>query len=369
MLLYLNGAQNTNVAPNENYSRELLELFTIGKGNAVGNGDYTNYTEEDVVVMAKILTGWRVPELQDADPLSSFFSNDKHTSGEKTLSHRFQNSVISENGEDEYKDLIDVIFTQEECSKFITRKLYRWFVGSEITPDIETNIILPLAQQIYNDNYDISPALKTLFSSDHFFENVNCLIKSPIDLIFSATKSLLVTPPNSSTTEKYRYALTLNTICIELEQSIFHHPNVAGWKAYYQNPLFDKTWVNNLLLPKRLNFCNLFLEGGSFIVDSQNYNIQSIIPVLDIAASINNAIDPDVLIVELANRLYNNSINQNQINNLKDVLIPGLPDFEWTSEYGNFLNNPSDNNLKASIENKLRKLLAVMMQMSEFQIM
>ena len=143
MLIYLSGSQNSNTAPNENYSRELLELFSIGKGAAVGNGDYTNYTEDDVVQMAKALTGWKVKGLNNPDTLTSFFSNNKHTTGDKNLSHRFNNAIISENGENEYKDLIDKIFEQEECSKFIMRKLYRWFVNAEISEDIETHIIEP----------------------------------------------------------------------------------------------------------------------------------------------------------------------------------------------------------------------------------
>ncbi len=73
MLRFLSGNQNTDTAPNENYSRELLELFTIGKGNAVGNGDYTNYTEDDVVQIAKVLTGWRIRGLTNEDPLNAYF--------------------------------------------------------------------------------------------------------------------------------------------------------------------------------------------------------------------------------------------------------------------------------------------------------
>lgn len=369
MLLYLNGNLNTNVAPNENYSRELLELFTIGKGNALGNGDYTNYTELDVVEMAKIFTGWRVPSIQSNNALSSFFLDDKHTSGDKQISHRFQDKIIQENGENEYKDLIDVIFNQKECSKFIARKLYRWFVSSNINSDIEANIITPLSEQIFNEGYNISGALKTLLSSDHFFENINCLIKSPIDLIFSVTKSLNAKPSNISTEKKYNYALDINNICKELEQSVFHHPNVAGWKAYYQTPLFDKTWVNNLLLPKRLNFCKTLINGGYFTFDSVDYYTDPFVPVIEYASTIENASDPNALITELSQRLFNQHINQNQIDNLKDILIPGLPDFEWTVEYNDFLNDPTNDGLKNSIQNRLRNLLSNMVQMSEFQIM
>jgi uncharacterized protein (DUF1800 family) len=369
MLLYLSGSQNSNTAPNENYSRELLELFSIGKGDAVENGDYTNYTEDDVVQMAKALTGWRVRGLNNPDTLTAFFSNNKHTSGDKNLSHRFNNAVISENGENEYKDLIDKIFEQEECSKFITRQLYIWFVNVEISEEIETHIIEPLAEIIRDHNYEIEPALKILLSSEHFFENTFCMIKSPIDLMLSATKSLLLSAPTTSILEEYEFALILHLAASDVGQSIFHHPDVAGWKAYYQKPLYYKTWVNNYLLPKRLQYCKVLVTGGVLLIDEREYTVPPLVPVLLIASSIKNADDPVVLIRSLANQLFNYEISQNQIDSLKDILIPGLPDFEWTIEYSDYLGDPSDTPLRISIENKLRSLIGTMVQMSEFQIM
>ena len=92
-------------------------------------------------------------------------------------------------------------------------------------------------------------------------------------------------------------------------------------------------------------------------------------PVLLLAENITNAENPIVLITSLANQLFNYEISQNQIDSLKDILIPGLPDFEWTVEYSEFIANPSDTALKNSIENKLRSLIGTMVQMSEFQIM
>lgn len=369
MLIYLSGSQNSNTAPNENYSRELLELFSIGKGAAVGNGDYTNYTEDDVVQMAKALTGWKVKGLNNPDTLTSFFSNNKHTTGDKNLSHKFNNAIISENGENEYKDLIDKIFEQEECSKFIMRKLYRWFVNAEISEDIETHIIEPLAENIRNNNYEIEPALKILLASEHFFENTFCMIKSPIDLILSATKSLLLSAPTSSINEEYEFALILYLATSDIGQSIFHHPDVAGWKAYYQKPLYYKTWVNNYLLPKRLEYCKVLVTGGILLIDEKSYIVTPLVPVLLIVSSITTAEDPIILIRSLTNQLFNYEISQNQIDSLKDILIPGLPDFEWTIEYLGYLEDPSDNDLRTSIENKLRNLIGTMVQMSEFQIM
>ena len=369
MLLYLSGAQNKDSAPNENYSRELLELFTIGKGAAVGIGDYTNYTEDDVVQMAKVLTGWKVRGLNNVDALTPFFSNFNHTKGDKTLSHRFNNAIISENGEDEYKDLIDKIFEQDECSRFIMRQLYIWFVNSEITDDIETNIIEPLATIIRDNDYEIAPALKLLFASEHFFESTFCMIKSPIDLMFSVTQSLLVDLPNSTIKEKYDYALLLYLAATDLNQSIFHHPDVAGWKAYYQEPLFYKSWINSYLLPKRLDFCRILVTGGDLVIDSRKYNIPPLVPVLKIASEIPNATDPNILINSLAEEMFNYAITAEQVSALKEILIPGLPDFEWTVEYSDYLADPTNTALAFSVDKKLRDVIAVMVQMSEFQIM
>jgi len=369
MLIYLSGAENTNVAPNENYSRELLELFTIGKGPLVAPGDYTNYTEQDVVEMSKVLTGWQVPQLSASNPLTAQFSASRHTTGTKQLSHRFNNAVITESGDQEYKNLIDVIFQQAECSRFITRKLYRWFVSSEITSDIETNIIEPLALILRNNNYDIEPALRVLLKSEHFFQSTACMIKSPMDLMMSATRGLGVNPPQGNVTNEYDDAYHIYIMSSDIEQALFYHPNVAGWKAYYQTPQYYKLWINNLLLPKRHQFCKLMVEGGSFSYNNENYNVTNLVPVLDIVNNIPNAFDPNILINTLAEIMFNYPITTAQVTSLKDILIPGLPDFEWSVEYSNYLSNPSNTALAASVKNKLKNLFSVMVRMSEFQIM
>jgi uncharacterized protein (DUF1800 family) len=369
MLIYLSGGENTNVAPNENYSRELLELFAIGKGPLVAPGDYTNYTEQDVVQMAKVLTGWQVPQLGSANPLTATFSAARHTLGTKQLSHRFNNAIITENGAQEYKNLIDVIFQQAECSRFITRKLYRWFVNSEISNDVEVNIIEPLAVTLRNSNYEIAPALKVLLKSEHFFQSTACMIKNPVDLMMSVTRGLGINPPQGNVEKEYDHAYNIYIMSADLEQALFYHPNVAGWKAYYQEPQFYKLWINNLLLPKRHQFCNLMVKGGTFSYNDVNYQITSLVPVLAIISNIDDAFDPNILINGLAEIMFNYPITVAQVESLKDILIPGLPDFEWSVEYSDHLADPTNVALKASVENKLKNLFSVMVRMSEFQIM
>ena len=123
------------------------------------------------------------------------------------------------------------------------------------------------------------------------------------------------------------------------------------------------------MLPKRLAYCKVLVTGGVLLIDEKEYTIPPLVPVLLIVSSITNAKDPTVLITSLANQLFNYEISQNQIDSLKDILIPGLPDFEWTIEYSDYLEDPSNNALRISIENKLRSLIGTMVQMSEFQIM
>jgi hypothetical protein len=105
------------------------------------------------------------------------------------------------------------------------------------------------------------------------------------------------------------------------------------------------------------------------MIDSKKYTVPPLVPVLLVTAGISGAENPNTLITALTNQLFNYEISQNQLDALKEILIPGLPDFEWTIEYSNYLNTPSDSALKMSIENKLRALIGTLVQMSEFQIM
>ncbi|MBK6782664.1 MAG: DUF1800 family protein [Saprospiraceae bacterium] len=319
--------------------------------------------------MAKVLTGWRVLPVSNQNTLTAQFVNANHTQGNKQLSHRFNNTVISENGEQEFRDLIDVIFQQEECSRFIMRKLYRWFVHNNISEDIEMNIIEPLAAIIRDSNYEIAPALKVLLKSEHFYDATACIIKNPMDLMMSVTRGLGINPPQGEVEDEYDYAYNHYIMSTDLEQALFYHPDVAGWKAYYQEPQFDKLWINNLLLPKRHEFCRLMVEGGIFSYNDENYRVTSLVPVLEIVKNIPDANDPNVLVNKLAEIMFNYPITTNQLTSLKDVLIPGLPDFEWTVEYSDYLADPSNQALEESVENKLKSLFSVMVRMSEFQIM
>jgi uncharacterized protein (DUF1800 family) len=128
MLLFLNGATNNVFSPNENYSRELLELFSIGKGNQIAAGDYSTYTEVDVASGAKILTGFTVSGIRSstATQATASFNPILHDNSSKTLSYHFNSQVVAGAGATEYANYIDVIFAQPQVAKYICAKIYRY---------------------------------------------------------------------------------------------------------------------------------------------------------------------------------------------------------------------------------------------------
>lgn len=367
MLRYLNGNQNTKEAPNENYSRELLELFTIGKGPQIAPGDYTHYTEQDVVQMAKVLTGWvdRGFNARREIAITSEFINNRHDTGTKSLSSHFQNRTITNAGDKEYLTLINIIFEQPEVAKFLVRKLYRWFVYYTIDTDIETNIIEPLANLLREHNYDIAPVLTTLLSSNHFYdaEIIGAIIKNPLDFILGSLNQLNIHPPNEELETTYVFNTLLARASAQQQMEIYNPPDVAGWKAYYQEPVFYRQWINSTTLQQRKIITDAISTGAS---NSGGLNRNLKIDIIQFISEFTDPKDPNALINEFMALLLPHPISEAQHVALKDILLPGLPDYEWTVEYNDYLDNPNDNNLRRSISGKLADLLQAILSMPEY---
>ena len=145
------------------------------------------------------------------------------------------------------------------------------------------------------------------------------------------------------------------------QMDYFGPPDVAGWKAYYQAPLFYRTWINSTTL----NFKMQISFALSFGFNPNQPDNDTKLDVLAIAANIENATEPTVLIDTLAQQLYPQPLSEEQKDYLKSILLPGLPDFEWTVEYGEYLEDPSNQDLKESVELKLRQLMYGMLTMPE----
>jgi hypothetical protein len=367
MLRYLNGNQSTKNAPNENYARELLELFTIGKGPLIAPGDYTNYTEYDISEIAKILTGWRDRGFYTTDPdqaVESYFQASRHDTSTKTLSSKFNNASISNAGADEYSNLIDVIFEQEEVSKFICRKLYRYFVYYVINTDIEQNVIEPMAQILRDNDYDIAPAIRALLQSEHFFDDLNkgVMIKNPMDFIYSGMKGLKMNF-SSNPFQRHSFMLLVGNALTPLQMTPFSMPTVAGWPAYYQEPTYYRIWINSVTLPYQQNITDGIAWAG--------FNVAGFLNAIDPLTLVNelpDPYDPNKVIEDLGLILFPNGVTENQVDFLKDALIFGLPDFEWTTEYANYIADPDDEELANAVSTKIKNLLATMMKLSEFYL-
>jgi hypothetical protein len=367
MLRFLNGNQNTRTAPNENFSRELMELFTLGKGPLAGPGDYTHFTETDVIQMARVLTGWRdrgfLSTNADITVGAAFFPN-LHDTGNKQLSHRFNNLVIPNMGANEYAHLVDIIFQKEEVARFICRKLYRWFVYYDISPAVESEVIEPMAQLLISSDYEIRPVMETLLRSAHFFDALNLgpMIKNPIDFVAGIFKQFNI---GFSPLLARRYAawIAFHRLTIPMQMEYFMPPDVAGWKAYYQEPAYYRTWINAATLAPRSQFINT-ISGNGFVINT----VRHFINALDLPQMVSDPTDPVVLIRELADWLFPQPLAANQLGYLKEVLLPGLPDYEWTVEYSDYLNAPNNAALRDAVNAKLRNLITAMLQMPEYQL-
>lgn len=364
MLNYLDGVKNLVGSANENYAREVFELFTIGKGPLIEEGNYTNYTEHDIREAAKVLTGWRTESVTD----TSYFTSSKHDKTEKVFSELFDNHTISNNEENEYKDLIAMIFQKKETARHLVRKLYRWFVYFRIDEDIEQNIIEPLATVLFDNNYEIKPLLKTLLCSEHFFdENYRgCLIKNPLEFTIGILRQLEFDQPDGTDLpELYGFWNWINYQSTIQDLEIGDPPDVAGWPAFYLAPLYNETWINTATIPNRSNVIKATISWG--IRPLSGYDKLYFDP-FKIAYLANDPSNINDLIPTLTGLLFPQTATQIQINDLKEVLIPGLPDFEWTVEWNRYINNPNDENQKNAVANSLKNLLLKICSMAEYQL-
>jgi uncharacterized protein (DUF1800 family) len=362
MLEYLNGRDNTKQAPNENYARELMELFTLGKGTIAGPGDYTTYTEDDVKEVAKILTGWT--DARNTLPVNSQFNPNRHDTTVKKLSPRFSNASVSNAGAEEYKQLIDLIFQKEEVSLFIARKLYRWFLHYNIDTTIEQDIIIPLAKEIKDSNYDIEPALRKLLSSEHFYSEciIGGMIKNPIDFLLNPLNQFSAVLPDDLTL-KFRVLNSIYQTAFAMQMGMYQAPSVAGWQAYYQEPTFYRLWLNATSLPARKSYADGIASNG---IAFGTYRLQ--LNAINTLNKFANPSDPDEVINEFSLILISGSLADNQKATLKSLLYSGSALNTWTPAYIAYKSDPTNEGKKTIIVNRLKSLIVYMMRMPEYHL-
>jgi uncharacterized protein (DUF1800 family) len=377
MLRYLNGDTNIVGHANENYGRELQELFTIGKGPEIAPGNYTNYMEQDVQAAARVLTGfydigYRVTT--DATINSSFIAA-KHDATNKQFSSAYGNTVVQGRtgaaGANELDDMLTMIFAQTDAdgvgrvAKFICRKLYRWFVYYDIDDTTELNIIVPLASIMMANNYEVQPVLDALFRSAHFYDdnNIGCVIKNPADFFAGTVRQLGITLPGMTDSSYYRPFNDLRSRAANIEMDLLDPPNVAGWAAYYQVPDFYETWISTTTLPLRGQFTDqLFASAG---VSGLTLDRIAFVKTMGTPA------DPFKLIDDLAEALFPFLITQSQ----KDYLMYNAmslkqnDEYEWTTVWNTYWAPGGQTTTnKTNVLKMLDPLLKFMFRMAEFQL-
>jgi uncharacterized protein (DUF1800 family) len=359
MLIYLNGNLNGKEAADENYGRELQELFTVGKGPD------SHYTEEDVRAAARVLTGFRV----DAATMTSYFETTQHEITNKEFSDFYLNKKVSgktgPDGATELDDLLSIIFSANEVAKHIVRKIYRFFVYYLIDDAVEQDVITPLADIFRTNNFDIVPVLRTLFKSEHFYDplNMSCLIKSPVDFTVGMLREFDVKFPTAYM-EQYTAWDTVRDYMAKMLQDIGQPPLVAGWDAYYQEPQYHELWINTDTLPKRNRLSDGLVSSGGF----EGLKID----VLAFADKLSDASDPIALVKDSLDILYRIDVSDTTRAWLKNtILLSGQnpdSDYYWTDAWNDYKASPGDANLRQIVESRLQTLYKYIMDLSEYQL-
>lgn len=229
MLGFLNNQQNKKEKPNENFAREVMELFTMGRGN---------YTEKDIKEAARAFTGWGF-NLKGEFQFRRF----QHDKGTKT--------VLGKTGNFDGDDLLNLLLEQQQTATYITRKVYRYFVNDVV----DEKQVKWLADRFYKSNYDIGGLMKDIFTADWFYDtkNIGCKIKSPVELLVGIRRLLPMEVENEQLFLLMQRALG---------QLLFYPPNVAGWPG-------GKNWIDSSTLMLRLRIPQLIKDNDAFSINAK----------------------------------------------------------------------------------------------------
>ncbi len=311
MLIYLDNNENVVGTPNENFARELLELFTLGVGN---------YTEWDVLAAARALTGWRVIGLR------SVFVPQRFDDGVKTF--------LGQTGRWGTDDIIRIIFEQPACPRFFARKLYRFFVYA--VPD-ET-IVEQLAQLLVAHDFELKPVLRVLLGSAHFFDPqfYGAQIKSPLDFVVGVLRQL-----GLSHSELFAYGVRM---AAALELELLNPPTVEGWKGH-------RLWITSMTLPLRQRIAEALIEGRT--VSGSQLPVQ--FDALAFARQFASHNTARQFVRDVARLMLAYPITEEQEEWLLAELLQGAPEYEWSLDAPN-------------ADARIRLLLKAIVRLPEYQL-
>jgi uncharacterized protein (DUF1800 family) len=304
MLIYLNGQDSGKKSPNENFSRELLELYTIGIGN---------YTEKDVQEGARVFTGWRTNFYSDEyttfGVFKTFFLIGEHDGSEKTyLGETIP--PISDNSEAnvfkvEIKGLVDIILRKraEVLSLFICEKLFRYFVYSN-PAKVDKDVVAEMAKTFRENNFEIRPVLAKLLKSAYFFDKntIGSQLKTPSELIVGITKHFNVKGDWKE------------WVMVTMGQELLNPPNVAGWVGY-------RKWTDTRTFPFAVQ------QMTSFLWNQKDEDM------ITWAKQFDNYDDPKKLVQQICTMFLAKIPTDAQTDKYTKLLLGGSPDYEWVNMF------------------------------------
>lgn len=414
MLRLLDGNLNVKGSPNENYARELHELYSIGRGlegtlpPVTEPGDYFLFKELDVQEAARVLSGWTIDDtFSNIDPdtnlprgivRGSATNASSHDNTPKQFSERFNNITIQadplllngtnateESALDEISQLIESIYSKPETAKNICRRIYRYFVYHSIDATLDATVIEDMAATFASSGYKLQPVLEELFKSEHFYEagagvdddNFGGIIKSPLDLMTGSYRFFNVALADPIANPAAYYEQTGNMIRTLSSMGMhFYEPfDVAGYDAYHQFPIYHRSWISTNYLTERYQFIRNLIAQNQELGDA-----------VDLVAFVQNnfdnsiASDARLLIIELAKYLLpvndnltfdpasddTSGLTAERLNYfltafLKSPQIDPDPEASWTFRW----NNPVDMEV---VRRQLESLFNAMMQSPEYQL-
>lgn len=371
MLNYLNLQLSQKETPDENFARELQELFTVGKR------PFSKFTEDDVRSVARALVGWRFnynfiyteghePDIE--------FNSWNHDDGDKQFSSFYNNTKIigksGDAGAEELQEVIDMIFETEESCIYPCRRLYQFFVHPFVTNEIEENIIKPMAAIMRSNNFSLVEPLKVLLKSAHFLDEsfYNSLIKSPYEFtlgiykefdLFNGELSKWVQEDNTTyyysdgdrpdlfperitneMSKSFYFFETINWNTSDQGMRMFEPPSVSGWPAYYQEPVYDLFWVNSVTIKKRKQTTEGATRWGIWMGDGVNsrLNIKSYLE------SYQTPNDLDSLLEQMEERLLGASIPERAKQRIKNSVLGDKNSNYWKELVDDYFSNPTKDN-------------------------
>lgn len=381
MLKYLDNAENNKNNPNQNYAREFLELFSIGKGAQISAGNYTNYTEDDIIQAARVLTGIKEGDRTvDIDPETNIphgrIVSNQHDTGNKTFSAAFQNTII-EGGSTttqiatELYAFINMIFDQAETARYACRRLYRYFVSKNITAEIESDIIEPLAATLRDNNYELAPTVRQLLTSQHFYdlddsdnsdEIIGSLVKSPLELVLGSMTYFDIAVPSPTTLPQLHYQLfyargMIQTMFNRAGFDPFAPPDVAGYPAYYQTPDYNRAWFNSSTIITRYKLPEMWLTGTRVLAAGELGVQLHIVNFVQNPDHISNPSDAYVLVSEMMRYMLPEMPENDRAIYFFDLFLNGLPPDDWTYEWDNYVLTGNEDEVRIPLENLVKALM------------